>query len=315
MTRTRPQGRRLRVVFVDHVARLSGGEIALLRMLPSLAEKVDVHVILGEEGPLVERLRADGISVEVMPLAPDLRDLRKSTVRARQLSLRALVQRSGVRLAAAPTAPRARRSTSCTPTRSRRRSTAVLRAAWHGIPVVWHVRDRIADDYLPHGAVRLVRGAARVLPTAVVTNSEATLADAAARAQRAGRLQPGRSRRRRAARPDRAAGDAPDQGRRGREARPLEGAARLPRRVRGGIRRHDVPGVGSSVARSSARRRTPSGSSRRHGGSASPIRSSSGASVTTSGPSSPSSTFSSTARSCRSRSVRSCSRAWPRASR
>ena len=45
-----------------------------------------------------------------------------------------------------------------------------------GIPVVWHIRDRIADDYLPAQAVRLVHGAARVLPTAIVANSQATLA-------------------------------------------------------------------------------------------------------------------------------------------
>jgi glycosyltransferase involved in cell wall biosynthesis len=38
------------------------------------------------------------------------------------------------------------------------------------------VRDRIADDYLPDGAVSFMRAAARVLPTAVVANSRATLA-------------------------------------------------------------------------------------------------------------------------------------------
>src|SRR5262245_18102173 len=59
---------RLRVVFIDHVARYSGGEIAMLRILPSLAEHVDVHVIFGETGPLVDRLRQDRISAEVLPL-------------------------------------------------------------------------------------------------------------------------------------------------------------------------------------------------------------------------------------------------------
>jgi len=45
-----------------------------------------------------------------------------------------------------------------------------------GFPVVWHVRDRIAPDYLPRTAVVLVRLCARLLPTAIVANSEATLA-------------------------------------------------------------------------------------------------------------------------------------------
>ncbi len=60
--KTAPTDRRLRVVFVDHVARLSGGEIAMLRLLPALAEHVDVHVVLGEDGPLVQRLRDAGIA-------------------------------------------------------------------------------------------------------------------------------------------------------------------------------------------------------------------------------------------------------------
>ena len=44
-----------------------------------------------------------------------------------------------------------------------------------GVPVLWHIRDRIAPDYLPAAAVRMVRGAAGVLPTAVVTPSRTTM--------------------------------------------------------------------------------------------------------------------------------------------
>ena len=57
-----------RVVYVDHVARLSGGEIALVRALTALGSRVDAHVILGEHGPLVDRLREVGASVEVLPM-------------------------------------------------------------------------------------------------------------------------------------------------------------------------------------------------------------------------------------------------------
>jgi glycosyltransferase involved in cell wall biosynthesis len=41
--------------------------------------------------------------------------------------------------------------------------------------VIWHVRDRIADDYLPRPAVKLVRRMTRHLATAVVANSRSTL--------------------------------------------------------------------------------------------------------------------------------------------
>jgi glycosyltransferase involved in cell wall biosynthesis len=169
------KGRRLRVVFLDHVARLSGGEIALLRLLPALAQDIDVHVILGEEGPLVDRLGVEGISVEVLPLAPAVRDLRKDTLRPRRFDP----------MAAARLAPYVvRLARRIRDSRADLVHTNSLKAALYGgaagrlarVPVVWHVRDRIAEDYLPHNAVLLVRAAARVLPTAVVANSQATLA-------------------------------------------------------------------------------------------------------------------------------------------
>src|SRR5919197_2741461 len=143
-----PPDRRLRVVFVDHVARLSGGEIALLRLLPALASSVDPHVVLGEDGPLVDRLREAGIETEVMPLAPRLRDVRRDTVRVGRLDPRAVAYLPGVVV------------------RLSRRTRALeadvvhtnsLKAALYGglaarlprVPAVWHIRDRIADDYPP----------------------------------------------------------------------------------------------------------------------------------------------------------------------
>jgi len=162
------------VVFVDHVARLSGGEIALARLVPALAPHVDVHVVLGEEGPLVERLRLAGIETEVMPLPTRVRDVRRETVRPVGLDLGAVAW-------LAPYAVRLVR-------RLRELEADIvhtnsLKAALYGglagriarVPVVWHVRDRIAPDYLPPAAVRLVRLASRLLPSAVIANSVTTL--------------------------------------------------------------------------------------------------------------------------------------------
>ena len=166
--------RKLRVVVVDHVARLSGGEIALLRLLPALVPHVDVHVVLGEDGPLVERLKARGIVTEVIPLAPRLRDVRRDTVRPTRLDLRAVahVPVSALRLSRRIRALDAHLV-----------HTNSLKAAFYGgvaarlagVPAIWHVRDRIATDYLPPAAVLLVRAASRFLPAAVVANSRATL--------------------------------------------------------------------------------------------------------------------------------------------
>jgi hypothetical protein len=60
---------RIRMVFVDHAARPSVGGIAMCRLLPALAPLADVHVVLGEDGLLVEQLETLGIDTEVMPSA------------------------------------------------------------------------------------------------------------------------------------------------------------------------------------------------------------------------------------------------------
>lgn len=165
---------RLRVVFIDHVARLSGGELALLHLLPALSSHVCIRVILGEDGPLARQLAEAGIETEVLPLPSRLRDVRKETVRPGRLDLSSL--------AAVPAYVHR--------LQQRLRSidadlvhTNSLKSALYGgaaarlahIPAVWHVRDRIAPDYLPRGAVSLVRTASRILPSFVVANSHATL--------------------------------------------------------------------------------------------------------------------------------------------
>jgi hypothetical protein len=69
--------RRFRVVFIDHVARLSGGEIALVRLIEAVRESVEAHVLLGEDGPIRQQLQRAGAHVEVLPMAERLRDVRR----------------------------------------------------------------------------------------------------------------------------------------------------------------------------------------------------------------------------------------------
>ena len=163
------------MVYVDHVARWSGGEVALARLLEALKGQVQAHVILGEDGELVAALEAiDGVTVEVMPMDEGLRDTRRGQVVPGRLPLRTAttLARYVWRLR--------RRLRELKPDLVHTNS---LKAALYGglagrlagVPVLWHVRDRIADDYLPRPAVRLVRLASRWIPTAVVTNSVNTL--------------------------------------------------------------------------------------------------------------------------------------------
>src|SRR5580658_3200781 len=80
-----------RVVYLDHVARLSGGEIALVRALTALGSRVDAYVILGEDGPLVDRLREVGATVEVLPMPVVAREARKDSVRPGRLGFRTVI--------------------------------------------------------------------------------------------------------------------------------------------------------------------------------------------------------------------------------
>ncbi len=165
---------RWRVVYLDHVARLSGGEIALLRLLPHL-RRVNAHVILGEEGPLATRLAQEGISVEVLPIAAAARDARKDTLRLGGASPTALL--SALAYVARLTLRLRQLRPDLVHTNSLKAGVyGSLAANAAGIPVVWHLRDRIAPDYLPRPAVRFVRGLVGRVADGVVANSAATLA-------------------------------------------------------------------------------------------------------------------------------------------
>jgi glycosyltransferase involved in cell wall biosynthesis len=164
---------RLRVVYLDHVARLSGGEIALMRLLTHF-QNVNPHMILGEDGPLAERLQQAGVSVEVLPIAASARDARRDTVRLGATSPVTAVQtlayiaRLAVRL-------RALRADLVHTNSLKAGVYGSLAAKAAGVPLVWHVRDRIAEDYIPSSAVRLVRSLIRHLADGVIANSSATL--------------------------------------------------------------------------------------------------------------------------------------------
>lgn len=169
---------RLKVVYLDHVARLSGGEIALLRLLPHL-DRVNPHVILAEDGPLVQQLHLAGISTEVLPLAASVRKVRKGDVHQRGLppvvagATAAYVLRLAARL-------RKLRPDLIHTNSLKAGVYGSLAARIAGIPMIWHVRDRIEGDYLPHAAVLMVRRMSRYLATAVVANSKSTMQTLAA---------------------------------------------------------------------------------------------------------------------------------------
>lgn len=163
-------GRRpTRVVFYDHHAEPSGGELAMVRLIRAMGERVDPYVLLGADGPLVGLLRDDGVPVEVLPVGP---------VGRRRRHERGSWWHAGTGAAAATTRL-ARRLRMLRPDVLHTNTTKAgvlggLAGRLAGVPVVWHLRDRLSDDYLSPASAVGVRALARVLPHAVIANSRAT---------------------------------------------------------------------------------------------------------------------------------------------
>jgi len=167
--------RPLRVLVLDHTGALGGAELALVRTCEALGPDVDVRVLLFADGPLRDRLESLGVRVEVLPLDPDLNELDRATV-ARAAPAHA---KSVARLLAFEVRL-ARRVRELRPDVVH---TTSLKADLLGIvparvarrPLVWHVHDRISEDYLARHLVTAVRALSR-LADAVVVNSRATAA-------------------------------------------------------------------------------------------------------------------------------------------
>jgi glycosyltransferase involved in cell wall biosynthesis len=166
--------RKLRVVYLGHSAMLSGAELGLIDLLIAF-DDIEPCVILSEDGPVVERFRDLGIAVEVLPLTDGAR-----LVRRRELSsvspdlVRAAVLTTGYALKLGLRVRRIQPDLVVTGT-LKAFVYGSLAARIASKPLIWHVHDRISDEYLPPAAVRLLRGAARFSASGVIANSQSTL--------------------------------------------------------------------------------------------------------------------------------------------
>ena len=165
-----------RVLFVDHIAAMGGGEIALLNLVRALdRSRYEPVVLLMSDGPLRARLQDAGIETHLFTLPDSIVHARKdglggsSLLRVKDgcralgfcVSLARWIRAHGIALVH---------------TNSLKSDfLGGLAGRLAGVPVVWHVRDRIENDYLPAKVVKAFRLAARWLPTRVVANSAATL--------------------------------------------------------------------------------------------------------------------------------------------
>ena len=164
------------ILFFDHTAKMGGGEISLFNLVTHLdANRFEPVVVLASEGALRERLSAVGIETHVLPLSSQVTGVRKDTLTGpRAVSLSQIIEIARYIWQLRGFARR--RGVDILHTNSLKADIiGALAGRLAGLPVVWHVRDRIADDYLPSLATRAFRVLCRVLPNHVVVNSASTL--------------------------------------------------------------------------------------------------------------------------------------------
>lgn len=163
-------------MYVDHTAKLGGGEIALLHLVQHLdrARFVPV-VVLGEDGPLRAKLEEAGVETHLLALSSDVTETRKDGLGLSTLLRLRDVAAAGNYVLALRKFIRAQ-SAAVVHTNSLKSDIlggAAARLA--GVPLLWHVRDRIDSDYLPGPVAAGFRRLCRFLPARVVANSHSTL--------------------------------------------------------------------------------------------------------------------------------------------
>lgn len=163
----------MKVAVYSHTLAPSGAELALSRTAPQLqAQGIDLTVIHGDDGPLRERLLADGITLRPATLPPSLLHARRNAGPGAIARLAVSYVRYVLRLS------RTLRQERFDLVHANSLKSALLvsgAARLAGIPVVWHMRDRFTEDYLG-GRAAVIRALCRWSSAGVVANSQSTLA-------------------------------------------------------------------------------------------------------------------------------------------
>ena len=177
----RPQTRaieaaRRKVLFLDHTATLGGGELALLQIVSNLDKnRYQPTVVLFSEGKLVRQLRDVGIETIILPLNSEIAETRKDSISPRSL-LKVKAARETLTFAFRLARFIRQNNFDLVYTNSLKSDIiGGLAARLAGRPLIWHIRDRIEEDYLPAPVVHIFRALCRLVPDYVLANSNATM--------------------------------------------------------------------------------------------------------------------------------------------
>jgi glycosyltransferase involved in cell wall biosynthesis len=166
-----------RILYFDHTAALGGGEIALLHLVQALDRKqYEPVVMLASDGPLAGQLKDAGVETHVLPLDSSVTQTRKGSLGGGSL-LKIRPVLSTLRYTWYLRRFILDQRADLVHTNSLKADIiGGFAARLAGVPLIWHVRDRIADDYLPAKVVKIFRWLLRIFPHHVIANSQATLA-------------------------------------------------------------------------------------------------------------------------------------------
>ncbi len=176
----------LRVMYFDHTAMLGGGEIALLNLVRQV-DRTQVHpvVVLGSEGPLAESLRPIA-EVHILPLPEEIRRAQKDRLGPKTLLQIRQVFQAALYIGALNRFIRQNRIDLVHANSLKADILGGAAARLAGTPVIWHVRDRIENDYLPAPVIKGFRLLSRLVPTFIIANSSATMGSLSLPEPRAG---------------------------------------------------------------------------------------------------------------------------------
>ncbi|WHY20327.1 glycosyltransferase family 4 protein [Paenibacillus sp. G2S3] len=162
----------LRVAYIDHTAKWSGGEVALFNILTHIGEQIDPLVILAEDGALAERLRENGMDVRIIALDESIRSRGRNAVNLGAPAAAFKLLAYGRKLAPLLKAEKV----DCVHTNSLKSALyGAIAAKIAGVPLIWHIRDHIGAPYLKPIVAKGIRLLSRLLPNGVIANSHSTL--------------------------------------------------------------------------------------------------------------------------------------------
>ncbi len=165
-----------KVTFLDHCARMGGGEIALLHLVEELdISKVSPSVLLGEEGLLQSELERTGVDCQCLHIPVSLNGIHRHDVLRKAfcepLSVPRLLKTS--LLVARQAIMKRALILHCNSLKSDVIGGIAGKLA--NIRVVWHLRDRLHAGYMPYAICRLFGSLSRIVPDGVITNSHSTM--------------------------------------------------------------------------------------------------------------------------------------------